>query len=408
MRFDLARMGAVLSVLKHPEHGFVSVHVAGTNGKGSVCAFLERVFREAGYRTALYTSPHLERITERFRVNGREISQADLSRCLSLVRSALASPELRQHPAFGKKSPELTQFEVLTLIAFLWFAEKKPDIAIIETGLGGRLDATNVLRRVAASVITTIGLDHTDWLGKTEAAIAAEKAGIIKPGVPVVTGAQGTALRVIEKRAREKKASLRKVTGLSSLPVGLPGEHQRRNARIAEATVRELRLRGFTVPEGAVRRGLARAEWPGRFERFLLRRGKTRIPVILDGAHNTDGMRALVQGLKKNRLVPVDALFGALRDKDTHGMSRMLAPVVERCVTTAVPSDRSEKAATLARLPIWRGKAKPGTSVKAGWRGLVKTNTGRPLVVAGSLYLVGAVRTMLRRDPNILRDGREL
>jgi dihydrofolate synthase / folylpolyglutamate synthase len=387
MNFDLRRMSAVLAALGHPERSFIAVHVAGTNGKGSVCALIAAALRESGLRVGLYTSPHLERINERFRVNGREASTAEISRLSSRVRAAFRSVRLQP-----------TQFEFLTAIAFLYFARQRVAIAVVEVGLGGRLDATNALEHVAVSVITNIGLDHVEWLGKTEERIAGEKAGIVRPRVPLVTGASGAALGVISRVARERGASITVVDRpLPSVPpTRFTGPHQRRNAAVAFAALRALRGLGLALPEAAVRRGFARAEWPGRFERFTTKAGQNRISWILDGAHNVPAARALAESLKSERIRRVELLFGALRDKDYVGIARELAPLADSVTTVAVSSSRAASARDLARLGPWRKRARPSPALGAALSEIVRRRPLTPVLVTGSLYLVGSVRAWMR------------
>lgn len=389
MNFDLGRMAAVNAVLGHPERRFAAVHVAGTNGKGSVCSLLAATFRACGYRTGLYTSPHLERLSERFRLDGREISEAELSRLSRHVRQSTR-----------RLGFELTQFEFLTAIAFVYFAEQKVDIAVVEVGLGGRLDATNTLGHVAASVITNIGLDHMDWLGDTEAKIAGEKAGIVRPRVPVVTGAEGAALAVIAARARDQGAPLTIVAdaGPAVPATRFAGPHQRRNAAVAYAAVERLRRLGFSLPEPRIRNAFRSARWPGRFERFTLKAGQNRITWILDGAHNVPAARALAETLKERQMRRVELVFGALRDKDFQGVARIVAPFAERVTTTTVPSGRAADARTLAALACWRGRADAVADVEAALESVRRRPPRLPVLITGSLYLVGAARAWLSRQ----------
>lgn len=362
--------------LGNPHNYFPSIHVAGTNGKGSVTALIARVLQEAGLSVGMYTSPHLESVNERFQVNGRMISNRDLNR---LARFVI------------RKYPHLTQFEFLTVLAFLWFAEKKVDVAVIEAGLGGRLDATNVLSRVLVSVITNIDFDHTNHLGSTIRKIAWEKAGIIKGNIPVVTAATGAALATIKSVARKKNAPVAVVSaGDFHFKILLKGEHQEQNASIAVRVLHLLAELGFFhISEKNIRTGFSQVKWPGRFEQM-------RGGVILDGAHNPAGCRALAQTLIEKKLVPINLLFGALKDKDVNQMARVLSSVTSHCVTVPVPSERSARAEELANLGGWRGKATSASSIVAGWRALNLIESKHPRVVAGSLYLVGEMRRRLK------------
>lgn len=386
MIFDLRRMTTVMVALGNPEERFPAIHVAGTNGKGSVCALLASALQVSGRRTGLYTSPHLERLNERFRVDGQEASDRDIARLSHRITRALRSIPFR-----------LTQFEFLTALAFAYFAEKKVDVAVVEVGLGGRLDATNILPHVAVSVITNIGLDHREWLGSTVEAIAGEKAGIVRPRVPVVTGADGRALGVIRRRAAALRAPLT-VAALSGAPrTTLLGPHQRRNAAVALEAVKALRRLGWALPDADVRRGFAGAHWPGRFECFTLPAGENRIRWVLDGAHNVPAAIALRGAIREAKLGRVDLVFGALRDKDFSGIARQLAPIAARVTTVAVPSNRSADPRALARLPVWRTRATAARNLEAALAGVENRAPRIPVLVTGSLYLVGAARAWLSR-----------
>lgn len=380
MNFDLARTQRVMSQLGNPQNYFPSVHIAGTNGKGSVTAMISSVLREAGVKVGMYTSPHLEKINERFQINGAMISTPELTR---LSRS------------LQKRFSHLTQFEFLTVLAFVWFAEKEVDVAVVETGLGGRLDATNVLSHVLVSVITNIDLDHTDWLGNTLEKIAFEKAGIIKNGVPLVTGATGKAFEVIKSKAKEANSPVVQVLG-SSPSESLLGRHQQRNTELAKVAIRTLSENFFHITENQVKKGLGRVRWPGRFERIMVGSASHRQLVILDGAHNPAGCRALVETLREQRLDSVNLLFGALKDKNVAEMARILSPVVELGVTVTVPSERSADPSKLSALKVWQGKMVAVKDVGEGLKALLSMKGNRPILVAGSLYLVGDIRRRIR------------
>jgi len=297
----LDRISRLLSALGHPERRFPSVHIAGTNGKGSTAAILSTVLSAHGLRTGLYTSPHLSSVTERFRLNGKEIPTERLAEIFSRIRETVE-----------RLGIPVTYFEITTAAAFLYFAEEAVDLAVIECGLGGRLDATNVLHPLAA-VITTVARDHTAYLGRTLRAIAAEKAGILKPGVPAVAGKLPPPAReVILRRAQGLGSSLylfgrdfrlrRGRSGLSfygrrwrlsRLTLALSGDFQRYNLALALATLEVLEDLGhFRLKEARLREGLSSVRWPGRFEYFPVGPG-----VLLDGAHNEEGLRALLRSL---------------------------------------------------------------------------------------------------------------
>lgn len=381
MKFDLRRMAAVMSALGNPHDSYPSVHIAGTNGKGSVAAMIAQGLRGAGYRTALYTSPHLERLNERFQINGIQISDKELSQLIRDVRSAVP-----------KNIAPLTQFEFLTAMAFLWFSRKKIDVAVIETGLGGRLDATNVMNRVALSVITTIDYDHMNWLGNTIPKIAAEKAGILKSGVPVVTAARGPALNVIKRTAHARHAPIYPVKTPVNAPVSLPGKHQKLNAAVALKAMALLKKQFPRLTSGKARSALRKVSWPGRFESFQVASGKNRIRVVLDGAHNAAGAAALAETLSAEKLAPVRLLFAVLKDKEIDKIVRALAPVAHEVAVVPAPSDRTANPAAVARMKPWKGKAKAFSSIVKGWQWIARPDGRGAVVAAGSLYLIGAIR----------------
>jgi dihydrofolate synthase/folylpolyglutamate synthase len=348
----LDRMHALLSELGNPEEQLRIVHVAGSKGKGSTSAMLASILRRAGYRTGLFTSPHLCRVEERIQVDGTPISGKDLAALMAEVEPAVRAVDASQ------STGAVTFFEVGTALGFLHFARRQVDVAIIEVGLGGRFDSTNVCNPLVA-VITSISIDHTQQLGNTLASIAAEKAGILKPGRPAVSGVQAAEPReVIERVARERGVQLRQlgreftynyepghvtsrgievprvsvVTDRQRWPamqIGLLGEHQAANAAVAVATVEELRQQGVPIENAAVVSGLASVAWPARLE--VVQR---RPLVVLDCAHNLASAEALVETLRSSFPPWQRAtsgprrhlIFGGSSDKDLEGMFRVLTP----------------------------------------------------------------------------------
>lgn len=410
-RFNLERVHALCAGLGRPERQFPSVQIAGTKGKGSTAAMLESIIRAAGHRTGLYTSPHLHVFRERIRVAGRCISAAALAEAVAVVRPA-AERVHREHPGLGA----LTMFEVTTAVAFVHFARAGVQCAVLETGLGGRLDAVTVVQPVV-TVMTAISFDHMAFLGNTLAAIATEKAGIIKPGVPLVCAAQHPeALAVIKRVCGERGAPLwllgREVAwqpqrvgrrwrvavrtprrAHAGLPVPLAGRHQCENAALAVAAADLLDAQGLRVPRYAVRQGLARTRWPGRLE--VLQR---RPWLVVDGAHNVDSAATLAAALRESfaarRRVFV---LGTSRDKDLAGIVRALAPVASHVVATraahprAVAAAEVATAAAAAGLPTSIAHDVPEALVVA--RQLVRA---RDLICAtGSLFVVAEVRAAL-------------
>ena len=369
----LERMEAVLDRLDHPERAFGVVHLAGTNGKGSTAALIEAGLRGAGQRTGLYTSPHLCRFTERMRVDGEELPQGDLAPLLARVEAA-AGPR------------GLTFFEAVTAMALLHFAEQGVELAVLETGLGGRLDATNMVSPLAA-VITPIHLDHVEILGPSLAHIAAEKAGIIKPGAPTLA-APPTSPEV--RVALDQRAA-----ACGSPPVRWQGEHfpaeadlpgwtasfQRRNVALALETLEQLRQGGLPLDLVAARQGMARARWPGRLERV-------GGGIVLDGAHNPAGLAALTEALK--RQAPWDVILGVLSPRDPQELIQALKPLARRFIFTRPPSPRA---------------VDPATFPDPGCPYLVCADLAQALdrasapdakiLVTGSLYLVGQARALL-------------
>ncbi|MGN6555193.1 MAG: bifunctional folylpolyglutamate synthase/dihydrofolate synthase [Verrucomicrobiota bacterium] len=375
----------------HPERQLRFIHVAGTNGKGSTCAMLESIYRATGLRVGLFTSPHLVSFRERIQVNRQMIPEADVVRLVEEMRGFLKSFSPEDHPTF---------FEAVTVMALRYFAEQNCDLVIWETGLGGRLDATNIVTPLA-SVITNIQHDHEKWLGETLASIAAEKGGIIKPGVPVITGVDELEpLTVITRIAKEKNAPLIRAEGLgiqnAELTRSLPGQHQQRNAAVALATVEALQP-VVPVSPAAIQTGLARIEWPGRFQIVPRASGQK---LILDGAHNVAGAEALANSLKL--LFPKSRptlILGILRDKDWAGMFRILAPLGEKILLVSVHSERT---ATPEELAAACQSANPAAEVIAcpSLASALSKAEGDPLVViAGSLYLIGEAIEQLGLGP---------
>ncbi len=413
IKFGLANSIRLMELMGNPERRFRSVHVAGTNGKGSTCSFLAAALQESGYKTGLYTSPHLVSFTERIRVNGTAIAEARVVDLAGRIRSVYAG---RSAPdGSGPFSP--TFFEVTTLLAFAYFVEECVDIAVIETGMGGRLDATNVVAPLV-SVITNIDLEHTEFLGETIEAIAAEKAGILKPGVPAVTGAaQAAALAVIQREADRCRAPLFRMPGdfgpegvvsgvpqvfdyrglsgrLDGLRVFLQGGHQVRNACLALAAIECLRNRGLDLPDTAVRRGLEGAVWQGRLERVA------RQPdVFLDGAHNPASAAVLAAALADLRRSyrRVVMVLGILKDKDHRGILQCLLPHADAVVATRPAYGRAMETAQLAAaVQSARSSVRTAETVPEAIQ--VARSLAEPddlIVVTGSLYTVGDARATL-------------
>lgn len=387
--FGLERAQKLAALAGDPQGQLRFIHVAGTNGKGSTCAMLESIYRAAGLRVGLFTSPHLVSFRERIQVNRRLISEKDVVRLVAGIQPSLKQFSADHHPTF---------FEVVTVMSLTFFAEQKCDLVIWETGLGGRLDATNIVTPLA-SVITNIAFDHQQWLGDTLEQIAREKAGIIKPGIPIVTAAEDKALAVIETTARWKKAPLTKVSSKcemynSTLP--LLGEHQKQNAALALAAVKALQDQ-IPVSEQKIREGLANVNWPGRLQ-LIQRPGGQRI--LLDGAHNVAGAETLREALANQFANSRPALiFGALADKNWPEICRILAPTAAKVFAVPVASKRAAEANRLATV---FQNANPGIETVScqSLSDALKASQDEPfIVVTGSLYLVGEALGALGFSP---------
>lgn len=406
MKPGLERISELTGLLGRPHESCPVVHVAGTNGKGSTAAMIAAALCASGLRTALYTSPHLTSFNERVQVSGRKITGPELASAVRGVRKAAGRMRSRG---------PLTFFEFTTALAFCHFRDKSADVAVIETGMGGRWDATNVVSP-EVSVITSIGMEHERYLGTTLAQIAAEKAGIIKPGRPVVIGEdRPAALRALLRKARCSGSAAHVLgtdfsasgqpcsfdySGFSGLELkgvatSLLGRHQVRNAACAIAAIEALKGRGLRIPVAAIRRGLRHAAWPGRLEVL-----SKRPLVLLDGAHNPSAARCLAEALKgfgKARLILVT---GVMADKDMAGIFRELLPLASLAIFTRPVGERSAPTALLAR------KARPFRTpaieierVKdACALALSKAGPDDCVCVTGSLFTVAEARGPLIRS----------
>jgi dihydrofolate synthase/folylpolyglutamate synthase len=409
-KFDLENITVLTERLGRPDRGYASVHIAGTNGKGSTAAFLESILRQAGFRTGLYTSPHLEKINERIRVNGAEISDADFAETFTrmqvLIEELLAAGRLRAHP---------TYFECVTAMAFAYFAQAGVEFGIFEVGLGGRLDATNILAP-AVSIITRIDFDHENFLGHSLRAIASEKAGILKQRVPVVVGSQLPEVReVILSRAEElgcpvvdtaqayRVEQLRMEQGCvraliteihsgwsANLAPRLPGSFQLQNAINAVAAARTLAALGRTISVQAIEEGIASAVWPGRLEKL-----QSHPDVYVDGAHNPGAARELAGFWEENFAGRnIFVLYGALRDKAVDEIAGLLFPHAAEVVFTDAGTSRAISASQLHEIAAHH--AAHSSVIADPEKGfeylLAKARPVDAVFVTGSLYLVGQLR----------------
>jgi dihydrofolate synthase/folylpolyglutamate synthase len=390
IKLGLDNITRLLDALGHPERAFKSVHVAGTNGKGSVTAMVDAALRAAGHRSARYTSPHLIDLSERFVIDGTRIDGAALSSAVGDLRDVV--DRLRRD---GALDVQPTFFEVTTAVAFELFRRAGVEVAVCEVGLGGRLDATNVLQP-EVTAITSIGLDHQQYLGTTLREIALEKAGIIKPGVPVVVGRMDPAARAaIVECATARGAEVAGVDialtarDYGEIRLALRGDHQIDNAAVAVRVLELAGARGLSVPEAAIRQGLQEVVWPARLDLRHLPDGRE---ALLDAAHNPDGATALAAFLTSKFTMKSPLVFGAMRDKDAANMLRALAPAVSNVIFTRASNARSadpEELAAMARRiapdlaiavhPVLRD------ALAAAWQRAPR------IVVAGSIFLLGDV-----------------
>jgi dihydrofolate synthase / folylpolyglutamate synthase len=408
-KFDLEAIQSILKALGNPERGYPTAIIAGTNGKGSTSAMLAAILERAGYRTGLYSSPHLVRINERIRVNGQELSDGDFAAAFTVVHHAveqlIQAQVLPYHPSF---------FEYLTAVAFRHFASAAVDFAVLEVGMGGRLDATNVTD-ASVAVITNVGLDHQDFLGNTLTAIAAEKAGVIKPGRPVVSGCEHLKVReVIQQKCLEAGVELVETGGLSAaanlfhlegrysfdlqmsgcditgITLKMPGRFQVKNAVTAATAAAQLAGAGFQISPDAIRDGLRVASWPGRLE--IIRQ---RPLILLDGAHNPAAAREVaefVRGQYEGRRVRL--VYASMRDKDIGEISSILFPLAHTVYLTQPGLDRAAMPEAILELAL----AAPRQAVieadpaRALEQAIFSSLPEDVILVAGSLFLVGAIK----------------
>ena len=352
IKFGLSSTSNLLEKLGNPHIGRRYIHIGGTNGKGSVSAFIAEILHKAGFKVGLYTSPHLVSFTERFRINNKKISHNDVIHFLNIILQAINTNDLP------------TYFETTTAMALLYFADKNTDIDIIEVGMGGTLDATNIIFPMI-SIITNVGMDHTEYLGNTIEKIAADKAGIIKPNIPIITGAHNKkALSVLEKKASEISAPLTrigkdvryrmirnsfnyygKLFRLNNIKLGLHGDFQAKNAAIAFAAIESLREYGLQIEENHLRSGAKDTIWPGRFH-MIKKDGYT---FLLDGAHNFPAINELRNSLQKK--FPTQKLIlilGIMKDKDIKSIIKAIVPIAKYVYYTSPKYERSAKPEQLA------------------------------------------------------------
>jgi dihydrofolate synthase / folylpolyglutamate synthase len=383
INLGLERVKALLELFDNPQKRLNIIHVAGTNGKGSVCAMLSSVLTDAGYKTGLYTSPHLIEYTERIKINGNDISQDEFADLVNQVLQAAL-----------KNNIDVTEFEVLTVAAFIYFAQKKTDIALIETGLGGRLDATNVSDAPIVSVITSIDIDHTDRLGNTLEEIAGEKAGIIKQNVPVIVSPENKGFQIIKKTSENLKSPLiickPEEFDLDKYDLSLKGLWQRENLFLALKTVETLNCKGFKISQSHINQGLKKASHPCRFQYF------EKAQILIDGAHNLSGAKALRESL--NFYFPTKEriwIYSSLETKDYSNVMKTLFSendiviFTKSSFPTAVLPEALEKQA-LFLFPELKTHVKQNVKDSLSFASDLK-NLENLVVIAGSLYSAGEV-----------------
>ena len=359
----LERINLLMEKLNFPQNNYKTIHVTGTNGKGSVCAMLAEILKIEGYKVGLFTSPHLESYCERIRINGENISEKDFAAMIEIVKNCKV---------------QATQFEVLTAAAFKYFSLQKVDIAVIEVGLGGLYDSTNVITP-EISIITNVSLEHENILGDLKN-IALNKAGIIKKNIPVVTGATGAPLEIILEIAKKNNSALYEVKKPAEVKINLLGEYQKFNAAIAIQAAKVL-----NIDEKIIRTGLEKVEWAGRFEIID--------GVIIDGAHNPHGATALRESLDKN--FPRGKrvwIFGALADKNFSKMIEILFKADDFVIVTPPNSERAATTKILCENLSARGIKNTAVENISDAVKLLKNSQAEIKIIAGSLYLIGAAR----------------
>lgn len=413
IKLGLDAMNSFLKKVGNPHKALKVVHVAGTNGKGSVCQGVMSAFQQAGYKVGVFTSPHLYDVRERFKINDRYISKEDFTRQIERIQQVLGDERI-------------TYFECTTAVAFLWFAEQKPDLVLLETGMGGRLDATNVVEPLI-SIITNVSMDHEAYLGNTIQQIAGEKGGIIKPGVPVISGCKDEAAKVIKEICLQKGSTLYQLgkeiavhrnddkswdyigkinsaeINMKKLRCSLEGEHQAENMALAITAAKMLQSKGWQIDDTHIINGLVNLQWPGRLESFSLMRefddGRRECRYLLDGAHNPAGIASLITTLKSSsKNTPVTLVYAAMGDKDRLNTLPKLALYAERVIITRPDSERAAHPQELFDQLDDTVKAlcEVCDDLDQALQ-IAECNCSKDhlIVVAGSLYLVGEVRYKL-------------
>lgn len=412
MRLGLDNTKKLLELLGNPQDNLDIIHVAGTNGKGSVCSFISTILKEGGYKVGLYTSPYLETFTERVRVNGENILEEDVARIITLIKEKI---EIMVSEGYAYP----TEFEIVTAMAFYYYNEQKVDYVALEVGLGGRYDSTNIINSPLATVIVSISLDHIGVLGDTVAKIAYEKAGIIKENSTVICYKQcKEAEDVIKEVCKEKNATYIEVDfedidvkksdiysqvydcnivgkKYEDIEINLIGDHQINNSMVALKVIDFLKeSKKINISEEAIRKGLLNTRWPGRIEKI-----KENPMFIIDGAHNEDGAKSLAKALEKNfKDKNLTLLIGMLEDKDIDGVLEILMPNFNRVITTTPDNPRaidSNKLKEKIEKYVTDVTSKPKISEAVEYT----LQTSKPedvIISAGSLYMIGEVRSLVK------------
>ncbi|MFU0784165.1 MAG: Folylpolyglutamate synthase/Dihydropteroate synthase [Thermoanaerobacterium thermosaccharolyticum] len=404
MKLGLDNIKRLLMHLGNPQNNLKFIHVAGTNGKGSTCAFINSILLEAGFKVGLYTSPYLEEFEERMRINNQNIPKDKLIYYVEYIK-----PIIEKIVDEGYNHP--TEFEIITAIAFKYFCDENVDFVVLEVGLGGRFDATNVIESSLVSVITTIDYDHMDKLGDTLEKIAFEKAGIIKENGTVVSFYQkDEALKVIEEVSRFKNASLSVMDindvkikesnsnhqvfdykNYKNLKISIIGKHQIYNASLAVMAVEKLKQYGINISEDVIRRGLSKTKWPGRIEVI------SRSPlIVIDGAHNPQGMTVLKDALNLFTYDRLILVIGMLKDKDTDSMLKLIVPEADLIITTKPISDRAYTAEELSQKIAYDDVLHFEKIDDAINEALKSAGKNDLILFCGSLYMIGHVRMYLK------------
>lgn len=409
IRLGLDNMRNLLELLGNPQDKLNVIHVAGTNGKGSTCSFMTSILKESGYKVGLYTSPFLETFTERIKINGENIPEEDVARIVTLIKEKIEQGDI--YP---------TEFEIVTAMAFYYYCEQGVDFVALEVGLGGRYDATNIIKASDVSVITSISLDHVGILGDTVAKIAYEKGGIIKEnGTAIVYDQSDEAKDVIKDICKEKNARYIEVKfddinikqsdiysqvydcsimgkEYEDLEIKLIGDHQVNNSILALSAIDFLKeTKGLNITEEDIRKGLINTKWPGRIEKIMEK------PIfIIDGAHNEDGARSLAKAIDKNfNGKKATLLIGMLEDKDIDGVLEILMPYFNKVITTTPDNPRaidSEKLKDKISKYVDNIVSKP--SIEEAVEYTLKNSSEDDIVIsAGSLYMIGTVRTLVNK-----------